>query len=165
MSRVADALITCWEAGTVPVDLNEVRAWRAEGHEVPITWVPVTNWQGRQVPEPTIRLDVAERLAGALDDEQTRATLAAAVAEARDYGTLVARHGHGDVEIMERRAARSCHVTAARLAAEIIAAVARGDDLPEEWFRYDTYADVGEPTACEVVRLVREDLAHTSIRP
>lgn len=46
--------------------------------------------------------------------------------------------------------------TAERLAAEIVAAVSRGDDLPEEWYRRDAYADGGEPDSDAIVSLVRE---------
>lgn len=162
MSRMGDALISCWEAGAVPVELEEVRSWRAAGHTVPLRFVRVTNWQGRQIPMPAIGLDVAARLAGSLEDETTRGTLAAAVADARDFIGLVRRD---EIVAAEVRSARSCERTAARLAGEIVAAVARGDDLPEEWHKFDAYADIGEPTACEVVRLVKEELAHTGIRP
>lgn len=155
MSRMGDALISCWEAGTVPVELEEVRSWRAAGHAVPVTFVPVVNWQGREVPMPAVALDVADRLARSLDDETTRETLAAAVADARDFRVMVGN---------PRLAAPSPAVTAARLAAEIVAAVARGDDLPDEWHRLDAYADIGEPIAFEVCRLVREELATTEIR-
>jgi hypothetical protein len=63
-----------------------------------------------------------------------------------------------------RRAAASARATAARLAVEIVDAVRHGRELPEEWHKYDTYADVGEPLACEVVRLVREELLATGVR-
>ena len=162
MSRMGDALISCWEAGTVPVELEEVRAWRAAGHDVPLRFVPVTNWQGRKVPMPAVALATAQRLAEGLDDEQSRQMLRAAIDDAMSFVSLVRSD---EIVAMEVRAARSCVSTAARLAGEIVAAIARGDELPDEWHRYDTYADVGEPTACEVVRLVREELAHTSIRP
>ena len=155
MSRMGDALISCWEAGAVPVELDEVRGWRAAGHDVPVTFVPVTNWQGRQVPMPAVALDVADRLARSLDDETTRETLAAAVADARDFRVMIGK---------ERPRRPAPAVTAARLAGEIIAAVAAGDELPEEWFRLDAYADVGEPIAWEVCRLVREELQGTAIR-
>jgi hypothetical protein len=54
---------------------------------------------------------------------------------------------------------------AERLSAEIIAAVAEGDDLPDEWYSVDAYADMGEPDAAWVAELVREELATTGIRP
>ena len=166
MSRTGDAMISCWEAGAVPAEIDEVRSWRAAGHAVPITFVSVTNWQGREVPMPAIGLEDAERLATSLEDETARETLRAACEDARAYLGLVRREGPGDygLEVAERMAARSCVSTASRLAAEIIAAVSRGDDLPEEWHRFDAYADVGEPTACEVVRLVRDELQTTGVR-
>ena len=70
-----------------------------------------------------------------------------------------------DVEILEGRTARGIAATAARLAGEIVYAVTAGEELPDEWHRYDAYADIGEPCACEVVRLVREELDGTGIRP
>lgn len=57
-----------------------------------------------------------------------------------------------------------CQRTAERLAAEIVAAVSRGDDLPEEWYRRDAYADCGEPESDAIVRAVREELLTTGIR-
>lgn len=54
---------------------------------------------------------------------------------------------------------------AERLSAEIIAAVAEGDDLPDEWYSVDAYADMGEPDAAWVAELVREELSTTGIRP
>lgn len=70
-----------------------------------------------------------------------------------------------DIEILEGRTARGIAATAARLAGEIVAAVTTGEELPDEWHRYDAYADIGEPYAEEVVRLVREELEGTGIRP
>lgn len=70
-----------------------------------------------------------------------------------------------DVEILEGRTARGIAATAARLAGEIVAAITAGEELPDEWHNLDCYADIGEPTACEVVRLVREELEGTGIRP
>lgn len=91
MSRMGDAMISCWEAGTVPVEMDEVRSWRAAGHAVPVTFVPVVNWQGREVPMPAVALDVAARLATSLEDEDARMALAAAVADARDYREMICR--------------------------------------------------------------------------
>jgi hypothetical protein len=59
----------------------------------------------------------------------------------------------------------SAATTAARLAGEIVAAVAAGEELPDEWHRLDAYAGIGEPIAEEVCRLVREELEGTGIRP
>lgn len=50
-----------------------------------------------------------------------------------------------------------------RLAAEIIAAVTAGDDLPDEWYRVDAYAGCGEPYAALVVEVVRDELSTTPI--
>lgn len=91
MSRMGDALISCWEAGAVPVEMDEVLAWRAAGHAVPVTFVPVTNWQGREVPMPAVALDVAERLATSLEDEQARGSLASAVDDARGFRRMIGR--------------------------------------------------------------------------
>lgn len=57
-----------------------------------------------------------------------------------------------------------CQRTAERLAAEIVAAVSRGDELPDEWYRRDAYADGGEPESDAIVSLVREELLTTGIR-
>ena len=54
--------------------------------------------------------------------------------------------------------------TAARLAGEIVYAVTDGEELPDEWYSMDAYADIGEPIAAEVCRLVREELEGTGIR-
>lgn len=54
---------------------------------------------------------------------------------------------------------------AERLAAEIIAAVTKGEDLPDEWYSVDAYADCGEPDAAAVVEWVRDELAPMGIRP
>jgi hypothetical protein len=75
-----------------------------------------------------------------------------------------------DAKTLERKIAAwingradSCRRTAERLAAEILAAVAAGEELPDEWWQLDTYADIGEPESEEICRLVREDLAGTGI--
>jgi hypothetical protein len=163
MSYIGNAIIEMAEAGAVMADMDEVRAWRAAGHDVPTTWVEVDTYRGRR-RMPAITLEVAERLAGCLDDEQARETLRQAVADARSYREMVGRDG-AVLTAAIRREAASTAATAARLAGEIVAAVARGDDLPEEWHRLDAYAGIGEPIAEEVCRLVRDDLAHTGIRP
>ena len=64
---------------------------------------------------------------------------------------------------MADRAAR-CREKAERLAAEIVAAVACGGQMPEEWYVIETYADAGEPESEEIVRLVRDELLSTGIR-
>lgn len=51
-----------------------------------------------------------------------------------------------------------------RLAAEILAAVLAGDDLPEEWYIVDTYADVGDPDSERVAEIVRDELSTTPVR-
>jgi len=66
---------------------------------------------------------------------------------------------------MIRRSAAAAKRTAARVAGEIVAAVASGEEWPEEWYKLDAYADIGEPWAWEVVRLIREELEGTGIRP
>jgi hypothetical protein len=115
---------------------------------------------------PALAIEVAERLAGSLDDEETRSNLRQAVADARGYRQMVGRDRDGAVLTAAiRREATSAAATARRLAGEIVAAVAAGDDLPEEWHRLDAYAGVGEPLAEEVCRLVREELLTTGIRP
>jgi len=165
MSYMANAIIEMAEAGAVMANMDEVASWRAAGHDVPITWVEVDTYRGRR-RMPAITIEVAERLAGSLDDEQAREALRQAVADARGYREMVGRDRDGAVLTAGiRREVASTAATAARLAGEIVAAVARGDDLPEEWHRLDAYADIGEPIAAEVCRLVRDDLAHTGIRP
>ena len=162
MSYMGNAIIEMAEAGAVMAEVDEVRAWRAAGHEVPLEWVEIDTYRGRR-RMPAIALDVAERLAGSLEDEDARETLAAAVEDARSY--LETTGLAGAVADAERRLASGAAVTAARLAGEIVAAVAAGEELPEEWHRLDAYAGVGEPVAEEFCRLVREDLEGTGIRP
>lgn len=158
MSYVKNMMIECWDAEAIPVGIEDVRAWRAAGHTVPVKWVPVDSYTGAKVAAPAIAPDVASRLAGSLDDEQARIGLVEALDDYHGYRATIEAG-------KRRRQPPPPATTAARLAAEIIAAVAAGDDLPEEWHRLDAYADIGEPVAFEVCRLVREELAHTSIRP
>jgi hypothetical protein len=145
-----DAMIGCWEAGAVPVEMPQVVEWRNAGHDVPVRWVTVDGYRG-PVAIPAIALATAERLAGSLEDEGARDGLAAAVDDMRGYLGIA------------RRRPSSHAVTAARLAGEIVAAVTAGDELPDEWHRLDAYADIGEPIAWEVCRLVREELQGTGI--
>ena len=51
-----------------------------------------------------------------------------------------------------------------RLAAEILAVVLAGDDLPEEWYIVDTYADVGDPDSERVAEIARDELSTTPVR-
>jgi hypothetical protein len=82
MSYIGNAIIELAEAGAVMADAEEVRAWRAAGHDVPLMFVEVDTYRGRR-PMPAIALDVAERLAGSLEDEQAREGLRQAVEDAR----------------------------------------------------------------------------------
>lgn len=50
-----------------------------------------------------------------------------------------------------------------RLAAEIIAAVTAGEELPGEWYSVDAYAGCGEPYAALVAEVVRDELSTTPI--
>ena len=59
--------------------------------------------------------------------------------------------------------ADACRRKAGRLAGEIVAAAAAGEELPDEWWQVDTYADIGEPECEEVARLVRDELTGTGI--
>lgn len=161
MGCMKTAMIEAYEAGAVPVEMEQVKAWRAEGNVVPLIWVPVTNWQGKTIRLPAISQETATFLASRLDDEQAREELAAAVADLVAYRRTVLE---GEIVRSLRRAAASNRATAARIAGEIVAAVAAGEEMPESWHRYDAYADMGEPEAEEVVRLVREELAGTGIR-
>jgi hypothetical protein len=165
MGYVANAMIEMAEAGAVMAELAEVQAWRAAGHAVPLMWVEVDTYRGRR-RMPAITIEVAERLAASLEDEVARGMLRQAAADARSYREMVGRDRDGAVLTASvRREATTAASTARRLAGEIVASVAAGDDLPEEWYRIDAYADCGEPWAAEVARLVREDLEHTGIRP
>lgn len=163
MSYMGNAIVEMAEAGAVMAEMDEVRSWRAAGHDVPLVWVDIDTYRGRR-PMPAIALDVAERLAGSLEDAEAREGLRQAVADARGYREMAGR----DRDCAVLTAASRCPpaaVTAARLAGEIVAAVAAGEELPEEWHRLDAYAGVGEPIAEEVCRLVRADLEGTGIRP
>jgi hypothetical protein len=165
MSYMGNAMVELAEAGAVMAEMDEVRSWRAAGHDVPLVWVDIDTYRGRR-PMPAIALDVAERLAGSLEDAEAREGLRQAVADARGYREMVGRDR--DCAVLTaaiRREATSAAATARRLAGEIVAAVAAGEELPEEWHRLDAYAGVGEPVAEEVCRLVRDDLEGTGIRP
>jgi len=164
MGYVANAMIEMAEAGAVMAELAEVQAWRAAGHTVPLVWVEVDTYRGRR-KMPAISIDTAERLAADLEDEAARETLRQAAADAVAYRGMVGRDR--DCAVLTagiRREAASAVRVAHRLAGEIVAAVTAGEELPEEWFRIDAYAGCGEPWACEVVRLVREELLTTGIR-
>jgi hypothetical protein len=165
MGYVANAMIEMAEAGASMAELAEVQAWRAAGHAVPLVWVEVDTYRGRR-KMPALAIEVAERLAASLEDEVARETLRQAVADARGYREMVGRDRDGAVlTAAVRREAVAAARTARRLAGEIVAAVTAGEELPEEWHRIDAYAGAGEPWACEVVRLVREELEGTGIRP
>ena len=51
-----------------------------------------------------------------------------------------------------------------RLAAEILAAVLAGEDLPEEWYIVETYAGIGDPDSLRVEEIVRDELSTTPVR-
>lgn len=170
MGYVKDAMIDAMEAGAVLVEMSEVRELRAAGCTVPLTWVTINTYRGK-TKMPAISMETVGRLA---DNDAALPHLVnlverlrEAVEEIRDYRRATGRDPQtGDCLITRglRRQAASIAVTASRVAAEIVAAVAAGDEMPDEWHRYDTYADCGEPVACEVVRLVREELLTTGIR-
>lgn len=165
MSYMGNAVVEMAEANAIMADLEEVRSWRAAGHDVPLIWVEIDTYRGRR-RMPAIALTVAERLAGSLDDEDARENLRQAAADARGYRDMVGRDRDcAVITAAIRREATSAAATARRLAGEIVAAVAAGEDLPEEWHRLDAYASLGEPIAEEVCRLVREELEGTGIRP
>jgi hypothetical protein len=113
MGYVSNAMIEMAEAGAVMAEVDEVRAWRAAGHDVPLVWVEVDTYRGRR-PMPAIALDVAERLAGSLEDEQAREGLRQAIEDARaclplrccECGCTGQRHwfvpvGHGEVACVD----------------------------------------------------------------
>jgi len=113
MSYMGNAIIEMAEAGAVMADAEEVRAWRAAGRDVPLVWVEVDTYRGRR-KMPAIALDVAERLAGSLEDEQAREGLRQAIEDARgclplrccECGASGHRHafvniGHGEVACVE----------------------------------------------------------------
>ena len=85
MSYMKNAMIEAWEAGAVPVEIEEVRAWRAAGHVVPLVWVAVDCFDGAKRRMPAVAVETAERLAGSLEDEQARGGLAAALEDCRGY--------------------------------------------------------------------------------
>ena len=113
MSYMGNAIIEMAEAGAVMADAEEVRAWRAAGRDVPLVWVEVDTYRGRR-KMPAIALDVAERLAGSLEDEQAREGLRQAIEDARgclplrccECGASGHRHafvniGHGEVACVD----------------------------------------------------------------
>jgi hypothetical protein len=170
MGYVKDAMIDAMEAGAVLVEMSEVRELRAAGCTVPLVWVTINTYRGKQMV-PAVSMETVSRLAendAALPHLSNLVErLREAVEEIRDYRRATSRDPQTGVCLVTRglrRQAASIAVTASRVAAEIVAAVAAGDEMPDEWHRYDTYADCGEPVACEVVRLVREELLTTGIR-
>lgn len=91
MSYMKNAMIEAWEAGAVPVEIEEVRGWRAAGHVVPLVWVAVDCFDGAKRRMPAVAVEVAERLAGSLEDEQAREGLAAALEDCRGYLGIIGR--------------------------------------------------------------------------
>jgi hypothetical protein len=90
MGYVSNAMIEMAEAGAVMAEMVEVQAWRAAGHDVPLVWVEVDTYRGRR-NLPALAIDVAERLAGSLEDEDAREMLRQAVEDARSYREMVGR--------------------------------------------------------------------------
>jgi hypothetical protein len=90
MSYMANAMIELAEAGAVMAEMDEVLAWRAAGHDVPQVWAEVDTYRGRR-KVPALAIDVAERLAGSLEDEDAREGLRQAVEDARSYREMVGR--------------------------------------------------------------------------
>ena len=110
MSYMKNAMIECYEANAVPVEIEEVRAWRAAGHVVPLVWVAVDCFDGRQRRMPAVAVETAERLAGSLDDEQAREGLAAALEDCRGYlGVACTGCGcHRPIALVTRHGERFC---------------------------------------------------------
>ena len=113
MSYMGNAIIEMAEAGAVMADAEEVRVWRAAGHDVPLIWVEVDTYRGRR-KMPALAIDVAERLAVCLEDEAAREGLRQAIEDARgclplrccECGASGHRHafvniGHGEVACVE----------------------------------------------------------------
>jgi hypothetical protein len=163
MGRMKDAMITAWEAGLIPIDSRQLLAWRAAGHDVPTRRVTVDGFSG-PVRLPAITVATAERLADSLSDGRGLDGLRQSLADMVGYLEATGRR-RGGCKITQwlRGRAASRRATAARLAGEIVAAVAAGEELPDEWYQRDTYADAGEPESEEVCRLVREELQGTGI--
>jgi hypothetical protein len=88
MSYIKNAIIEMAEAGAIMADPAEVVAWRNEGHDVPLRWVEIDTYRGRQ-PMPAIGLATAERLSHTLADEAARENLRQAVADATEYLDLI----------------------------------------------------------------------------
>jgi hypothetical protein len=90
MGYVSNAMIEMAEAGAVMAEMVEVQAWRAAGHDVPLIWVEVDTYRGRR-NLPALTIDVAERLALSLEDEDAREMLRQAVEDARSYREMIGR--------------------------------------------------------------------------
>lgn len=91
MGCFKNAMIEAYEAGVVPVEMEQVRAWRAEGNVVPLVWVPVENWQGKTIRLPAISIETATFLSSRLDDERARDDMEAAVADVISYRQAIKR--------------------------------------------------------------------------
>lgn len=175
MGAVKESIMAMGERGYVPISKEDQYRWQeALDRILPVTGVAI-DLDGEQIVENGLPAAEARAVAGdqridARDRDSLMFLLEVAGLEDENASVAwwVGRRMAGladEVATAERRLATSTAATAARLAGEIVAAVARGDDLPEEWHRLDAYADIGEPVAAEVCRLVRDDLAHTGIRP
>lgn len=146
MSAICDFYLTMAERGLCPVEDVETLP---EGFET--TTADYLTRFGETMAVPCITLAAASHWSQRPDcPAEVRSFL-------RDFAY--------EIVAVEARAARSAAATAARLAGEIVAAVTAGEELPDEWYSMDAYADIGEPNAEEIVRLVREELEGTGIRP
>lgn len=110
MSYMKNAMIECYEVGAVPVEIEEVRAWRGAGHVVPLVWVAVDCFDGANRRMPAVTVETAERLAGSLEDEQTREGLAAALEDCRGYmGVTCSECGrHKPIALVTRHGEQFC---------------------------------------------------------
>jgi hypothetical protein len=160
MSAMKDAMMEMGERGFLLCDKEEQYRWQdAIGSLLPVTGVMLECRDGTQVGVNGLPAAVARSIAA---DERLPESERENIRWRLEVAGL---DGEGD-EIARwlNRKAASCRRTASRLAGEIIAAVTAGDEMPEEWYRMDAYAEIGEPIAWEVCRLVREELAGTGIR-
>lgn len=90
MSRMKDAIISCWEADAIPVPGGAVKRWRAAGHKAPTIRVPVTGYAGQTIMLRAMRRRDASAMALRLDGTRDGRRLTRELTALRGFRGMVA---------------------------------------------------------------------------